>query len=312
MNIENNILKYYLRNVLFINGTAYAGKSTMCAMLAARYGLVHCAENYHFAMPQQALSRERQPNLCYFQTMKDWQEFVNRAPGVYDAWIQGGAREASEIEIAELIRLSNKGRIIADTNIAPDLLAEIADYNQIAFMLSPQEMAVERFFERSDPDKVFVRAQIMKAEDPEKTMENYRACIARINSKERYDEFAKSGFFTLVRKDDGRDTRHEAMALLADHFGLSNKKDILIATEHLWIRPAQGNDAELPERLEIFDKSTDALIGWTQLIHKDAAGIPESECRLLDDCNHADYAIEAEIGVRRWARSYFQNAGKGN
>ena len=42
MNIENNILKYYLRNCYFINGTAYAGKSTMCAMLAQRYDMIHC------------------------------------------------------------------------------------------------------------------------------------------------------------------------------------------------------------------------------------------------------------------------------
>lgn len=29
MFIENNILKYYLKNVYFITGTAYASKSTM-------------------------------------------------------------------------------------------------------------------------------------------------------------------------------------------------------------------------------------------------------------------------------------------
>ena len=34
MKIENNILKYYLKNVYFITGTAFAGKSTMVNMLA--------------------------------------------------------------------------------------------------------------------------------------------------------------------------------------------------------------------------------------------------------------------------------------
>ena len=37
MEIANNILKYYLRDVYFITGTAYAGKSTMVKMLAERY-----------------------------------------------------------------------------------------------------------------------------------------------------------------------------------------------------------------------------------------------------------------------------------
>lgn len=47
MKIDDNIIKYYLRNVMFITGTAYAGKSTMVAMLAEKYGLVQCGENYH-------------------------------------------------------------------------------------------------------------------------------------------------------------------------------------------------------------------------------------------------------------------------
>ncbi len=50
MNIENNILKYYLRNVYFITGTAYAGKSTAVKMLAEKYNMVFCGENYHSAV----------------------------------------------------------------------------------------------------------------------------------------------------------------------------------------------------------------------------------------------------------------------
>ena len=30
MKIQDNILKFYLKNCYFITGTAYAGKSTMC------------------------------------------------------------------------------------------------------------------------------------------------------------------------------------------------------------------------------------------------------------------------------------------
>ena len=36
MEIANNILKHYLKNVYFITGTAYAGKSTAVNMLAER------------------------------------------------------------------------------------------------------------------------------------------------------------------------------------------------------------------------------------------------------------------------------------
>lgn len=40
MKIENNILKHYLKNVYFITGTAYAGKSTTVKMLADRYDML--------------------------------------------------------------------------------------------------------------------------------------------------------------------------------------------------------------------------------------------------------------------------------
>ncbi len=77
-------------------------------------------------------------NVCYFETMKDWQEFVNRSPEAYEKWI-----EESNLEIAELIRVSKDRKVIVDTNIPVELLKNIADYNQVAIMLSPQSMAVE-------------------------------------------------------------------------------------------------------------------------------------------------------------------------
>jgi hypothetical protein len=40
MIISDRIIKHYLRNVLFVTGTAYAGKFTMVKMLADRFGLI--------------------------------------------------------------------------------------------------------------------------------------------------------------------------------------------------------------------------------------------------------------------------------
>ena len=99
-------------------------------------------------------------------------------------------------------------------------MREISDYHRVAIMLSPQSMSVEKFFDRDDADKRFLLEQVQRAEDPEKTMANFRACITRINSKERYDRFANSGFFTLVRQDAEKDTRAETLAALAKHFQL--------------------------------------------------------------------------------------------
>jgi len=219
MQINNSVLKHYLKNVMFINGTAYAGKSTMVKMLADKYGLVHCGENYD-CVPKHLINPKTHPNLCYFQTMKNWQEFVNRPPQEYFDWIVGVSKECAEFEIIHLISVSQTQKTIVDTNMPLDVLFEIADYNQVAIMLSPQSMSVERFFDRNDSDKVFIKEQIMKADNPEKTMQNFRDCVAKINSKEIYEEFANSGFFTLVREDTNIDTKEETLTILAKHFRL--------------------------------------------------------------------------------------------
>lgn len=220
MEIADNILRYYLRNVYFITGTAYAGKSTMVKMLAERYGMVFCGENYHIAVSDEVAQPELQPDLCYRRNLTNWQDFVRRSPEEYERWIYNSGREGAGFEIAELISLAREKKVIADTSIPPDILKEISDYRHVAVMLSPQSMSVERFFDRSDPDKQFLLSVIDNCEDSEAVMENYRQGLARINSQTHYDEYAESGFFTIIREDDGRDTREEVCDRLARHFGL--------------------------------------------------------------------------------------------
>jgi len=221
MNISNNILKECLKNVYFINGTAYAGKSTMVRMLAEKHKMIHCGENYHDELASKVAVPALQPNLSYFKTMKSWQEFINRTPDEYEEWINGTSEEASEFEIVELLRLSASGKkIIADTNISIENLHEISDYHRVAIMLSPQSMSVERFFEREDEEKRFLLRQIQAAETPEKTMANYQECLARINSKDYFGKFENSGFFVLYRESSDTDTRNEVFSALEKHFKL--------------------------------------------------------------------------------------------
>lgn len=220
MEIANNILKDYLQNVYFITGTAYAGKSTMVKMLAERFDLIACGENYHSVASDKIATPRYHPNICYFQTMSSWQEFVSRKPEVYAKWIKDTASEAAQFEIAELLRLTASGKkIIVDTNISLSLLKEISDYNRVAVMLSPQNDSVNRFFEREDVEKRFLLEQIKKSPTPDETYENFKNCIAEVNSDAQYNEYANSGFFTYLRKDYESDTREEVLSILAKHFG---------------------------------------------------------------------------------------------
>jgi len=220
MKIENNILKHYLKNVYFITGTAYAGKSTTVKMLAERYDMIFCGENYHSEVADIVATPEKQPDSCYIKNLTDWKDFVTRSPEEYARWIFDTAKEAAEFEVAQLISIAADKKVIVDTNIPIDILKEISDYNHVAVMLAPQSMSVERFFDRNDPEKQFILSVIDSCDNAEEVMENYKRGLALINSQENYNELAESGFFTVVREDDGKDTREEVCDRIAKHFGL--------------------------------------------------------------------------------------------
>ena len=105
-----------------------------------------------------------------------------------------------------------------DTNISTEKLWKISDYNHVAIMLAPQSMSIERFFDREDKEKQFILKQIQRAENPEKTMQNYRKCLARVNSVDRYRAFEEAGFFTLVRDEER--TLEETLEIIEKHFNL--------------------------------------------------------------------------------------------
>lgn len=220
MKIENNILKHYLKNVYFITGTAYAGKSTTVKMLAERYNMVFCGENYHSKVSDAVATPDAQPDICFLKTLTDWKEFVTRTPEEYERWIYSTSKEAAEFEVAELISISQDRKVIVDTNIPVGILKEISNYNHVAVMLSPLSMSVDRFFDRSDPEKQFLLNVIESCEDSKKVMENYRRGLELINGQKHYDEYANSGFFTVVRQDTQKDTREEICEIIARHFGL--------------------------------------------------------------------------------------------
>lgn len=221
MKIQDNILKFYLKNCYFITGTAYAGKSTMCSMLSKKYNMLHCEENYNMDTILSAVDEQNQPNLNYFNTMPSWQHYVSRTPKEFYDWYNGVSEEVAEFEVAELIRLSGNRKVIVDTNIPLDTLHKIAEPNHVAVMLSPQSMSVASFFNRGDPEKQFLLKEIEKCSNPEAAFENFKVCIASVNSPEVYEAYLHSGFFTLIRENTERDTREEVLQKLAEHFELN-------------------------------------------------------------------------------------------
>lgn len=220
--ISDNIVRHYLQNVYFINGHSYAGKSTMVRMLAERYDMIHCGENYSDVFPHEELSRWKQPGLSYFETMSGWQEWLSMTPEQHWQWMEQVSRECVEIEILELTKRAASGKkVIVDTNIPPDVLREISSYNRVAILLcDPPDIAENRFFDRDDPDKKFMMEQIRRCPDPEAALRNFRAWFTYHPPLET--DWAHTGFFTYTRSDFEADTREEMLSVLAKHFGLDD------------------------------------------------------------------------------------------
>ncbi|MBE6539507.1 MAG: hypothetical protein E7674_02065 [Ruminococcaceae bacterium] len=218
--INDNLIKHYLQNVYFINGHSYAGKSTMVKMLSERYDMIHCGENYHDVFPREKLSRWDQPGLCYFETMSGWEEWLNMTPEQHYNWMQAVSEECAEIEILELIKLSATGKkIIVDTNISPEILRKISDYDHVAIMLcDPPDISHTRFFDREDPEKKFMYEQIQKCKDPEATLANFNSWV--LYHPENETDWNNTGFYTVTRSDFETDTREETLQKLINHFGL--------------------------------------------------------------------------------------------
>ena len=135
------------KNVYFITGNAYAGKSTTVHLLAQKYDGIECGENYHNSLLD-GLNKDEFPCLTYTRDLQDWHDFVRRSPQEYADWIAGAAKECEILELQILNDLCEKNpekKIFVDTNICVETLHQIAEKNHVLIMLAPPETSVSVF-----------------------------------------------------------------------------------------------------------------------------------------------------------------------
>ena len=209
----------FFENVYFINGNAYAGKSTMVKLLAEKHGGILCEENYHdrfFPAPD----KEKYPYLNYTRELSDWHDFIRRTPDEYEAWINGCAKECEKLELLILDDLSRQGKpVFVDTNVSLETLKTIVPPDHVLIMLADPQISVNRFFERPDKEKQFLYRLILEEPDPDFALQNFRQCLTQINSQERYDQFLHSGFQVILR-DESR-SKEETLKLAEKAFHLT-------------------------------------------------------------------------------------------
>ena len=211
-----------LKNVYFVIGTSYAGKSTLVKNLAKKHNGIALEENYQDAKLPELDSREF-PNLTYTRDLQDWHEFIRRTPDEYVTWLKNVKKECEIVELQILEELLSKPetlekKIFVDTNICIETLHRISDTRHVIVMLADPEIGIHRFFDRPDPEKQFLYRLMLEEPDPQAALDNYREILTRVMSKESYDELLNSGFPVLFR-DENR-AEQETVLLAEAVFGL--------------------------------------------------------------------------------------------
>ena len=205
-------------DIYYIIGNAYAGKSTMINLLGKKYDGIICYENYHNELLD-SLNKNDFPNLCYTRDLVDFHDFIRRTPDEYEKWIDGVSKECETLELKMLEDIKKCGKkVFVDTNISIETLKKITDKDHVLVMLADPRISVDRFFNRPDKEKQYLYKLIMEEKDPEYALDNFKKCLERINSKERYNEYLNSGFNVLLR-DDSRSVE-ETLEIVCKKFKL--------------------------------------------------------------------------------------------
>ena len=162
-----------------------------------------------------------QRNLTYTRDLQDWHEFIRRTPEEYVRWINDVAMECEIIELQILEELliepeMREKKIFVDTNISIETLRKISDKSHVIVMLADPQISVRRFFERPDSEKQFLYQLMLEEPDPQAALDNYREILTRINSKENYEIFEKSGFQVIYREEER--TQEETMGIAESIF----------------------------------------------------------------------------------------------
>lgn len=66
----------------------------------------------------------------------------------------------------------------------------------------PSNISITRFFDRPDSEKQFLYQLLLAEKNPDAAIANFRECLSRVNSQDRFDSFMQSGFHVVVRDEN--------------------------------------------------------------------------------------------------------------
>jgi 2-phosphoglycerate kinase len=201
-----------LAHVLWLGGSACAGKSSVARLLSARHGLALYSCDDHFEEHRSRASPERHPR---FHRLMD--------RPVEELWSQPAEEQASDIlgfyqDEMEMVREDLSvlsGPVLAEgVGLLPRLLAETAvDPRQTVWLVSSEEFRLKTYRRRGP----FVEEMLARCSDPERTFREWMRRDSLI-AEAIVEEARRIG--RAVIENDGRRSVGEVAAEVARRLGL--------------------------------------------------------------------------------------------
>lgn len=213
MNIQENIIKHNLKNVLFVCGNACGGKTTMAKLLAEKHGLYLYDMDKMYEVHRGIANERFQPDMCYH--MRDFHQQWTRPTEEQARWNMNSLREETEMVLVDLMALSRSQKVVADVLYSPVYTREILDPHQLVFLTVDKSILRKTYFDR--PEKRGFYEFVAKQELADLYFENIFLGLERTNELEQA-QMKKSGLFVYERRPT--DTKEEVLHLLEKHFQL--------------------------------------------------------------------------------------------
>ncbi len=213
MNIRDNIIKKYLKNVYFVTGTPCGGKTTISRALAEKHCFIVYDVDEKFASHKKLSNSIDQPTMN--KRFANADEFFLRPYREYGKWLLDNTREQLDFIIMDLIRLSEKQIVICDLHLTLNEVTMITDSKNIVFLLRNPKNVIDDYCNRPDHDDF--NQFINSATNPCLAKENCNKTLEYINI-EKYEAIKKSPYFWVER--DENSTVENTLFVVEKHFGL--------------------------------------------------------------------------------------------
>ncbi len=217
MIFQDNVIKEYLKNVIFITGTPCGGKTTISRELAKRHNLLVYDVDEQFDNHRRMSNPAYQPSMN--QNFNGADDFFGRTIEVYRQWLIDNTREQLDFVLLDLMHLSQNQIVVCDGHLTMEQAAILTEPSRIVFLLKDPSNIVEDYCNRKDHRDF--SDFINSASDVEKAKAVCNGTLKSLNEK-AYNEIKNSEYFWIERTNES--TIYDTIQEVEKHLGLNENK----------------------------------------------------------------------------------------